>query len=274
MHLEYKPTLEEILNGNGTFAQSLSPADKSKLLDIASEPEDSQRVKSLANFVAPVSSDGDLGEPANFSKIEPPDNIPMLDTTPLEQLLRSPDILEEINSAIDQRDMVKFESLIKGKEKFIESSLTKAMENEYKIDQILIPLLGYPGYREFAIQTLCQLYLLGNKEVFPALQKAQADPQKCEPAKEALRLISPDPFSGEVGNVEFLEESTPYDPEYYVTSQKTEFLPDDIPMLDTTQLEQLLRNPDSAPLTLNSLLQTGVRAMPALCVILNHKKVK
>jgi len=327
---EHKPTLEKILKGNETFAQNLSLADKSKLLDIASEPEDLQRVKSLANFVMdkiilkilrekigeevreekevdvsalqkaqadpqirepakealrgidPVPAEGDLGEPAKFPKTEPSDDISLLDTTQLEQLLRSPDILEEINSAIDHGDMAKFKSLIEGNEMFIKTSLikaslTKEMENGYKIDQILIQLLGNPKYQDFSIQTLRLLYQLGNKEeVFSALQKAQADPQPQirEHAKKALSLISPDPVGVDlVGNAEFVEKSTQYDPEYYVTSQKTEPLTDDIPMLDTTQLEQLLRNPDSAPLTLNSLLQVGVRAMPAMCVILTQKGV-
>ncbi len=268
LHPEYKPTLEEILNGNGTFAQSLSSADKSKLLDIASEPEDLQRVKFLANFVMDTLAnfvmdkiifEGSRKEIGEKEKVD-------------QKTLKS--FLEEINSAIDQSDMVKFESLIEGNEMLIKSSLTKAMENGYETDQILIQLLGYPTYQEFSIQTLHRLYQLGNKEVVLALRKAQADPQKREPAKEALKLISPSPFSGDlVGNAEFSEPS-PYDPEYYIRSQKTEPLPDDIPMLDTTQLEQLLRNPDIAPLALNSLLQIGVPAMPALCVILTHERVK
>ena len=140
--------------------------------------------------------------------------------------------------------------------------------------QRVIQLLSYSKYQEFSIQTLHRLYQQGNKEVVLALQKAQADSQKREPAKKALKLISPSPFGGDlVGNVDFLEPS-PYDPEYSIRSQKTEPLPDDIPMLDTTQLEQLLQNPNSGLLTLNSLLQIGVPAMPALCVMLTHKRVK
>lgn len=263
-----KVTLEKIMNGNGTFAQNLSPAEKSKLLDIASESDDLERVKSLAIFVM------DTLPAFKMEKIileSPGEKIGEEKEVDLKNL---ESFLEEFNSAIDQSDMTKFERLIKGNEKIMESSLTKAMENGYKIDQILIQLLSYSKYQEFSIQTLHRLYLEGNKEVVLALQKAQADSQKREPAKNALKLISPSPFGGDlVGNTDFLEPS-PYDPEYSIRSQKTEPLPDDIPMLDTTQLEQLLQNPNIGFLTLNSLLQIGVPAMPALCVILTHKRVK
>lgn len=172
-----------------------------------------------------------------------------------------------INQLVTNGDMVQLKSVLDNSPND-NSLVDKLAHSGAGVNKIMIDLLGDPTYREIAIRVLHNI----GPSAIRDLQMAEADPQKQDAAREALRwIVTGDRSSNDSLNVATSSSlpgsvNSPAESFGGPPSGKTTNIAKGL--LNSSELELLLKNPRTVDSTLRSLIQIGKPALPPLCVAL------